>query len=355
MNVTELHSALVGIPSLSHEEGPIMDYAQSVVEGCALEGLEIVRHENNLWFGFGAGKDVLLLVTHLDVVPPSENHPFDPFTPTVEDGRVYGRGAVDAKASAAAMTTAVLGLAAEGFRPGGRVLVALTSCEEVGGPYNGLEQLLANSLPPITAALVGEPTEMQPCVAQRGILILHATSRGKTAHAARAHLGENAIYRAARDVLAVEAMTFDRVDPHLGATSAAATVIEGGTSHNVVPDSCRITIDIRSTVAYTHSELVALVRDQLESEVHVHSDRYVSVATDVSERIVQACVAASPRPTPFGSPTASDWIHLKGVPCVKIGPGRSELSHTSDEHIPLDDLTEAVNVYRAIIQTYFSK
>lgn len=346
----ELLKRLVAFPSLSHEEEAIADFVEMLAREA---GLSVRRTDNNVWFWIGEGERTLLLNSHLDVVPPSDGHPFDPFTPVEHEGRLYGRGSVDAKASGASMTTALLQLHADGYvPPNGRVMVALTACEETGGGYNGLETILS-LLPPVSAALVGEPTELQPCVAQKGLLILKATASGTSAHAARAHLADNAIERAARDVARVAAMRFERVDPFLGAPTAVVTVIDGGTVHNMVPDSCRFTIDVRSTPAFTHPELVELFRESLESDIHVHSDRIVPVGTEIDHPIVRACLAGRDDAEPFGSPTASDWIFLQDVPTVKIGPGDSKLSHTAQESIPVDDVRRAADVYRNIITAYF--
>jgi acetylornithine deacetylase len=346
----ELLKRFIAFPSLSHEEGEIASY----VEALATEaGLNVRREDDNVWFWIGEGEKTLLLNSHLDVVPPSEGHPFNPFTPTEHQGRLYGRGSVDAKASGAAMTATLLQLAADGFSPtNGRVVVALTACEETGGGYNGMEAI-RSLLPPIDAALVGEPTELQPCVAQKGLLILKATANGKSAHAARKHLGDNAIERAARDIGRVASIQFEREDPFLGSPTAVVTVIDGGTVHNVVPDSCSFTIDIRSTPAYSHGELVDLFRETLESDVHVHSERIVPVKTDVNHPIVRACLRNREDAEPFGSPTASDWIFLQDIPTVKIGPGDSRLSHTAQESIPVDEVGRAAKVYRDIITAYF--
>lgn len=343
---------LVRFPSLSCEEGPIADFVEAYAQAA---GLPTKRVDNNVYFWIGDGADRLLLNSHLDVVPPSADHPYDPFDPVEVDGRLYGRGTTDAKASGAAMATALLELAAEGWRPsGGQVLVALTACEETGGSYNGLETLRPH-LPPLSAALVGEPTALQPCVAQKGLLILNATARGHAAHAARAHLGDNAILRAARDLQVLAGYAFTRADPFLGRPTLAVTTIAGGEARNVIPDRCRFTLDVRTTPAYTHEEIVDELRGVLESEIAVHSDRFVPVATPVSARIVRACRQALPDAEPFGSPTASDWIFLRDVPAVKIGPGLSERSHTADEHIEIAEVERATQAYKAIIQAYFEQ
>lgn len=348
--VVTLLKDLVRFPSLSNEEREIADFVEAYVQR---SGVSVARHDNNVYFWIGDGPDCLLLNSHLDVVPPSADHPYDPFTPTEVDGQLYGRGTVDAKACGASMTTALLELAAEGWQPpGGKLLVALTACEETGGAYNGLDDLRPH-LPDIHAALVGEPTALQPCVAQKGLLILRIEAHGTTAHAARAHLGDNAILRAMRDIQRLDALTFDREDPFLGTPTLAVTTIEGGTARNVIPDRCMFYTDIRSTPAYTHEELIEMIAERLESEVKVHSKRIVPVATEVEERIVQACLRALPGAAPFGSPTASDWIFLSDVPTVKLGPGHSERSHTADEHIALDEVVRAVEAYKSIVRKYF--
>lgn len=355
MNVLGLHAAMVRFPSLSHKEGPLADFVEQTARAA---GLTVGRLDNNVWASLGDGDETLLLASHLDVVPPSADHPHPPFEPTCIDGRVYGRGTVDAKASGAAMLGALIGLARDGYRPPGRVVVALTACEETGGGYNGLEALRPH-LPPLSAALVGEPTGLRPCLAQKGLLILTATAHGQTAHAARAHLGDNALTRMARDLVRLDAFAFERRDALLGRPTVTATTIEGGTAKNVVPDRCTVTLDVRSTPAYTHAELTALLADALESRVEVYSDRLVPCATPAGSPIAHASQQALTHlgldPTPFGSPTASDWIFLADVPAVKIGPGRSELSHTADEHVEAAEVEQAVAVYRSLVQHFFAR
>ena len=343
---------LVRFPSLSGEEDAVASFVKNYVREA---GLPVGRVQNNVCFALGNGRDRLLLNTHLDVVPPSEGHPYDPFEPTEVDGQLYGRGTVDAKASGAAMTTALVELAREGWTPpGGQVIAALTACEETGGDYNGLEAVRPH-LPPLGAAIVGEPTALQPCVAQKGLLILNVHAHGRAAHAARSHLGDNAILRAMRDLRRLGDVSFGRTDPFLGRLSLTATTIEGGSARNVVPDRCSFTLDIRTTPSYTHKEITERLRDLLESEVEVHSDRIVPVATPVTARIVRACQAALSEAQPFGSPTASDWIFLHDVPTVKIGPGLSERSHTAGEHIAVKEVVRAVEAYKGIIRAYFSE
>lgn len=346
--------SLVRFPSLSHQEGPVADHVTQYIER---HGLAPQRLDDNVYVALGDSKEspCLLLNSHLDVVPPSSDHPYPPFDATEVDGCIYGRGAVDAKASGAAMLRALIELKEDNWAPGrGCVVVALTTCEEVGGEYNGLQQVRPQ-LPPLDAALVGEPTSLQPCVAQKGLLILYAHAKGQTAHAARAHLGDNAIYAATRDIRRIEHFVFEKSDPHLGKPTITPTVIEGGTAKNVVPDLCTITLDIRSTPAYTHDEITHLLSNALDSDIEIYSSRLVPVSTDSGEAIVKACLAALPGAEPFGSPTTSDWVFLHDIPTVKIGPGPSERSHTPHEFIEIKELWKGVEAYKGIIRAYFAE
>lgn len=346
--VRDLHRDLVAIRSLSREEAAAADHLEAYLRRA---GLDVERYGDNVVASAGSGSDVLLLNSHLDVVPPSSNHPFDPFTPTEHEGAIWGRGTVDAKASVAAMARALCDWAEAPAR--GRVMAAFTTCEELGGTDNGLEQTLS-ALGPLSAALVGEPTHMQPCIAQKGLLILKLTARGRTAHAARAAEGKNAIVQAMQDMAALKRLSFEPDHAELGPVTCNVTMIEGGTARNVIPDACTFWLDIRSTPSWPHDRLTEYIAAAVDADVHVHSSRLVPVGTNPSERIVRACLAADTTRKPFGSPTLSDWIHLKHIPTVKIGPGDSRLSHTPQEHIRVDELVSSVSAYVDIIRTYFA-
>lgn len=350
-DVLDLLKELIRFPSLSGEEAEIADFVEEYVRR---DGVAVERVEDNVVFSIGEGSDTLLFNTHLDVVPPSADHPYDPFDPVEDDGELYGRGSVDAKASGAAMTTALLSLAEEGWSPSdGRLMVALTTNEESGGRENGLQDLRPH-LPSLDAAVVGEPTSLAPCVAQKGLLILKIHAHGKSAHAGRSHLGSNAILKATKAVDQVGELSLDRSDSYLGTPNVTVTMIEGGSANNVVPEHCVFTVDIRTTPAYTHDEIVALVREAVDAEVEVYSDRLVPCATPADARIATAAQTAVPDAEPFGSPTCSDWVFLHDVPTVKLGPGPSERSHTAEERIEIAEVCRAVEVYRTLAQDYFS-
>jgi acetylornithine deacetylase len=343
---------LIRFPSLSHQEKEISDY---VVALARAGRVDTWRKGDNVVLSLGNGPNCLLLNSHLDVVPPSNGHPFDPFEPTEVDGRLFGRGSVDAKASGAAMLKAMLNMAESGSLPSeGRLLLALTSCEENGQGYNGLEDVLPD-LPTIHAAVVGEPTDLQVCSSQKGLLILRLTATGPSVHPARAAGVETAIQIAARDVSHLTAYTFERDHPQLGRPTASVTSLVGGSPEvrNVVPDTCTVMVDIRSTPAYTHDELVDIFRRELKSSVDIHSKRLVPCDTDVDSPIVRTALEAAKQDNAIGSPTMSDWIFLGNIPTVKMGPGSSDLSHTASESIPVDEVDHAVEVYSRLIRRYF--
>lgn len=292
----------------------------------------------------------LLLNSHLDTVPAGEGWESDPWSPYVHEGRLVGLGSGDAKASVATMASAALAIAKAGL-PCGKLIFAATVKEEVG--HGGLETLKPR-LGPIDAALVGEPTSLHAALAQGGLLILEATARGVSSHAARAHLGKNALTAAARDLIALDALELDRVHPLLGPSSANVTVIQGGKRHNVIPDTCGYTLDIRYTPSYTWEELVALIDAATEADIRVRSSRLQPVETSAESPIARAIAHAHPEASFFGSPTMSDWVHLKGIDAIKIGPGDSERSHTANESVSLAHVEAAVELYAGAAQHFFA-
>ena len=350
-DAVDLLGELIRFPSLSGDEGEIADYVE---EYGRRGGLDVFRYEDNVAFAIGDGDETLLLNSHLDVVPPAADHPYDPFEPVTANGMLYGRGSVDAKASGASMMTALLSLAETGWRPpNGRVIVALTTNEESGDSANGLQDLRPH-LPDLDAAVVGEPTSLRPCVAQKGLLILEVHTHGTAAHAGRPDRGTNAITKSMQAVQALEGLSLDRADPYLGIPSLSVTLVEGGSANNVIPDHCVLTVDVRTTPAYTHDEIVDRVRAHVDAEVSVYSDRLVPCSTPDDAKIAQAAHRARPSARPVGSPTSSDWVFLHDLPALKLGPGSSTRSHTAEERIEVPEVHRAVSVYRDLIRAYYS-
>jgi acetylornithine deacetylase len=347
VNAVELLRDLVRIPSESGKEEVVV----ARVEAAMTElGLKPIRSGRNVHAFLGTEGPLLLLNSHTDTVPVGEGWTHDPLGAELKDGRIYGRGVNDAKGCLTAM---LLGAhrAFSTNAPNGRVCLGFTCEEEING--KGLETLI-QELPRPDAAVVGEPTSLQPAVAQKGLLILEITAKGRSAHAAHGG-GVNAIEAAAQDVLALAGLSFERAHPSLGRPSLAVTQIQGGTRHNVIPDRCKLVVDIRTTPDYEPEQIAAQVGTLVKGEVSVRSQRLRSVDTDPASPIVQAALAANPGARPYGSPTLSDWVFLKGIPTVKAGPGDSKRSHTPDEYLEVAELEAGVVFYEKLIRAYFER
>jgi len=348
MDPAALLEALVAIPSVSGAEGAVADHVERLL---GAEGFPVRRQGDNVWFelgpGEGAGKR-LLLASHLDTVPPCAGWSADALTPRWVGDRLFGLGANDAKGCVAALILAAVALKPQAAELGAGAVFAFTAGEEVGG--KGIQELLP-ALGRLDAAVVGEPTGLTVCTAQRGMLILRCTAHGEAAHVAHAHLGENAVHKAARDITRIDAMRFE---PHLllGESRAQVTVVSGGRAKNQVPDACEFFIDIRSTPNLDHAAITAQIRAELESDVEVFSDRYRPVATPATEAVVQAALAAAGTKGGTGSSTTSDWAYLAHLPAVKAGPGDTFRSHRPDEWLALSELRAGAAFYAKLVQAY---
>ncbi|MEX0681032.1 MAG: M20/M25/M40 family metallo-hydrolase [Balneolales bacterium] len=350
ISVVELLKVLIRFPSVSTGEKELVDWLEAHVTATGL--LEVERYEDNLIFHLGSGTPWLLLNSHSDVVPPSSRHVGDPFDPIEKNGRIYGRGSTDAKGSVSSMLTALLNLARSGYKPEGKVSLAITVCEESAGENNGMAYL-RSVIPRPDAAIIGEPTKLHPCTAQKGLLIVRLETEGKSGHAARVN-GDNAIYEMAARLEKLRTILFSEVNPFIGKTRITPTIIEGGTAKNAHPDFCSVYLDIRTIPEESNEYIVEQIRNELDINVTVYSDRFIPTSTDPDHPIAKAAEEVSGKPL-FGSPTSSDWVFLADVPTIKIGPGDSEDSHTSNESIAINQLENAVAVYEQIIRQYFKK
>jgi len=347
MSPAELITLLVGTPSVSGEEGPLADLVQDLLTH---QGFEVQRQGHNLWFSFGPkGGSRLLLNSHLDTVPPCAGWEGDPFTPVWHGARLQGLGANDAKGCVAAILLAALELSKQKLT--GEVVVALSAEEETGG--QGIATIL-DQLGPFDGAVVGEPTGLRICAAQRGLLILKCTARGQSGHVANAQMlgAENAIHKAARDIAKIAAMDFP-AHPLLGSQKAQVTQIQGGLRRNQVPDACEFFIDLRTGPDQDHDALAADFQRQLESEVTIHSKRYLPKGTDASHAIVRAALQAAVKAGPVGSGTTSDWAFLGDIPAVKAGPGDTFRSHSPNEYLTLPELEAGVAFYADLVTSFF--
>ena len=331
-----LLEAMVAIPSVSREEKEVANLLEHFMHE---NGLHLHRAGNNLWCiapGFDASRPTLLLNAHIDTVKPASSWTKAPFRPIWEDGRLYGLGTNDDGASVVCLLQAFRTLSC---KPQAYNMVYLACEEEVSGK-NGIEMTLP-LLPRIDVALVGEPTGMQPAIAEKGLMVLDVTEHGKSGHAARDE-GDNAIYKALTDMEWFRTFRFPKTSPLLGDVKMTVTIIQAGTQHNVVPDRCMFTVDVRSNENYSNESIYETVCAHVQGEVKARSFRLNSSYIDPCHPLVARAQAMGR--TPFGSPTLSDQA-LMPFPSLKMGPGSSSRSHTADEYVTKDELQEAIRLY----------
>ncbi|MDE6400615.1 MAG: M20/M25/M40 family metallo-hydrolase [Muribaculaceae bacterium] len=345
-----LLQSLVRVPSFSREESDTADVWENWLRNKGVENVE--RLYNNVFALVGEydpGKPLLMLNSHHDTVRPASSYTRDPFSPDVEDGKIYGLGSNDAGASGVALASAFLLLKERRDLPV-NLLLAITAAEEVMGEFGMrafLPHLAERGLTP-DMVIVGEPTGMQAAIAERGLLVLDGTTEGKSGHAARDE-GVNAIYRAMEDIVSLRNFAPGKVSETLGPIKVSVTVINGGTQHNVVPDKCGYVVDVRTTDAYTNEETVELLRKDVRwSVLEPRSTRIHASVIPLSHPLVRS--ASSLGLEPFVSPTTSDMALMHGIPSLKIGPGQSSRSHTADEYVMVEELNDALHLYPKIIE-----
>ena len=335
-DAVELLKRLISIPSVSRDETAAADVFEQQVSAW---GLPARRIGNNILIQeeLNPHQPTLLLCAHIDTVKPVSTWTRDPFTPLVEDGRLYGLGANDCGGGVVSLLAVYRLLRGLSLKYN---LVYLASCEEEVSGEGGF-RLALPELPPIDVAIVGEPTGMQPAIAEKGLMVIDGTAYGKSGHAAR-NEGVNAIYEALDDLVWLRDYRFKKESPLLGPTKMTVTVLNSGTQHNVIPDECHFVIDVRTNEYYQNEFLFAFLQKHVKSELKARSFRLSSSHIPMEHPLVQRCVEMGM--TPFGSPTLSDQALMPFL-SLKLGPGESSRSHTADEFICLSEIENAIQTY----------
>ena len=337
---------LISIPSFSKEEG---ETAAAIANFLAKKGVVPQRQGNNVWAyltPFDANRPTVWLNSHHDTVKPNTGYTKDPFSAEELEGKLFGLGSNDAGGPLVALIATFCHFLGKDL-PFNLLLVASAE-EEISGSQ-GISSLIS-VLPPADLVLVGEPTQMRLAVAEKGLLVLDASVKGKAGHAAREE-GINAIYLALKDLEIVKNYQFKRVSPFLGPTKVSCTVVHAGEQHNLVPDLCRYVLDIRVNELYTHEEVLEELKTVLLADLVPRSMRLKSSNLPESNLLHQ--VASEMGLERFGSPTLSDQA-LIPYPSAKIGPGDSARSHTADEFIFLQEIEEGISTYISILENYAS-
>ena len=336
-----LLSQLIATPSTSRNEKDAADIMENALRNY---GFTPHREANNVWVidpHFDEQKPTLLLNAHIDTVKPVDSWRRDPFAPTIEGDTLYGLGSNDCGGGLCSLlqTFRMLTEKTQNYN-----LIYLASAEEEVSGKDGISRALP-LLPKIDLAIVGEPTGMQPAVAEKGLMVLDVIAHGKSGHAAR-NEGVNAIYEALDDMRWIRDYKFEKVSPFLGPTKMTLTVVNAGTQHNVIPDKCTMLVDIRTNEFYDNEEVYHFICQHLKSEVKAHSFRLKSSRIDPEHPLIKKCVAMGMKP--FGSPTLSDQA-LMPFSSFKLGPGESSRSHSADEFIRISEIADAIAKYKELL------
>lgn len=336
-DAVSLLKQLIATPSVSRDEEKAADIMQKAMEGY---GFSPIREGNNLWIidtDMHSDRPTLLLNAHIDTVKPVASWTRDPFSPTIEGDTLYGLGSNDCGGGLVSLLQVFRYMQ---DKPRNYNLVYLASAEEEVSGVNGIRRVI-DLLPHIDVAMVGEPTGMQPAVAEKGLMVIDMTAHGKSGHAARGE-GINAIYEALDDMRWIRDYRFEKVSEFLGPTVMNLTVVNSGTQHNVIPDECKMIVDVRSNENYDNEEIFHFIDKNTKSDCKARSYHLRSSRISLDHSLIQKLTAM--RKVPFGSPTLSDQA-LMPWESFKLGPGQSSRSHSADEFICISEIRDAIETY----------
>ena len=336
-NAVALLRKKIAIRSFSGNEE---EAANLICSHLSQHGITFNRLVNNICCfakGFNPARPTLMINSHLDTVKPSAGYSSDPFNPPAEPDRISGVGSNDAGASVVSIIETFKYFYEKELNFN---LMMVLSCEEENSGSKGMD-LVVGEYPFITCAIIGEPTKMQAAVAERGLLVVDATAKGVSGHAAREE-GINAIMKAIEDIILIKDFEFERNSFLMGKVKMSVTQIEAGTQHNVIPDICKFVIDIRPTEQYSNTEIMEILAANLKSELKPRSLRNKCSITPSGHPLIKC--AESIGINCYVSPTTSDWMRLQ-CPAIKMGPGDSSRSHKADEYVLVEEINDGISGY----------
>ncbi len=334
---------LIATPSFSKEEDNTGEIIENFLEA---KGVNTYSYLNNIYARnkyFDESKPTILLNSHHDTVRPNKGYTLDPFSPIEKDGKLYGLGSNDAGGCLVSLISTFLYYYNQP-NLNYNLLIAASAEEEISG-HNGVEILLPR-LPKIDFGIVGEPTLLNMAIAEKGLLVLDCTAHGRAGHAAREE-GDNAIYKAMKDMEWFRTYRFDKVSSLLGPMKMSVTIINAGSQHNVVPNECKFTVDVRVNELYTFEEVLGIIKENVQSDVQPRSSRLRSTSIPIEHPLIQAGIALGR--TYYGSPTTSDKA-LMNFPTLKMGPGDSARSHSADEFIYIEEIGNGIEMYITLLE-----
>ena len=344
----ELLKKLIQTPSFSSEE----DKTALLIEAWFTENeIPFERNNNNIWaynLHFDKSKPTLLLNSHHDTVNPNQGYTIDPFAAIVEGDKLFGLGSNDAGGCLVSLIATFTHLyKAENLSHN---IVMVASAEEESSGQNGLNSVL-KFLPELDCAIVGEPTQMQLAIAEKGLVVIDVQVLGTASHAAHVNL-DNPIMKTIGILEWFKNYQFDKISEVLGPVKATVTQINAGKQHNVVPSECNLVVDIRVNEKYTNQEIVDIINQNIDAVVQPRSLNLKSSSIPQNHGLVQAGIALGR--TTYGSPTLSDQSVLE-CQSLKLGPGDSLRSHTSNEFIYISEIEEGIKIYIKILNAFLKQ
>ncbi len=342
----DLLKELIQTPSFSKQEHD----TTAIIENFLLSrGIQTNRIHNNVIacnLEFIETKPTILLNSHHDTVKPNSGYTNDPFDSIVADDKLYGLGSNDAGGCLVSLIETFIHFYEKKNLPY-NVILAASAEEEISGD-GGVASIL-KGLPSIDFGIVGEPTGMEMAIAEKGLMVLDCEATGQSGHAARDE-GTNAIYEAIEDINWFRAYQFPKVSDTLGPIKMSVTLVEAGTQHNVVPAQCKFVVDVRTTDAYSNKETLDIIKESVKCSVKARSTRLSPSGIGNDSPLIKAATTLGIKT--FGSSTLSDQA-LMDFPTIKMGPGKSERSHTADEFIYIQEINEGIAGYINLLETLF--
>lgn len=338
---------LITIESFSKTEDKTAD---AIVEFLKEKNIKAERFLNNVWVKnkhFDSSKPTILLNSHHDTVKPNAQYTKNPFLPIVEDGKLYGLGSNDAGGPLVSLLACFL-YYYDNPNLKFNLIFSATAEEEISGS-NGVEVILPK-LGDIYFGIVGEPTKMDISISEKGLLVIDCIAEGVAGHAAREE-GENAIYKAIKDIEWFSTFKFPKISETLGEMKMSVTIVQAGSQHNIVPDSCQFTVDIRTTDQYTNESALEIIKRHISSKIEPRSIRLNPSSVNKDHLMVRAGEMLNRQL--YGSPTTSDQA-LMSFSTFKMGPGDSARSHTADEFIYLKEIEEGIELYVQLLKNFNS-
>lgn len=340
--------------------------------GFKVELVEFASGRPNVVASLGSGKKTLILSGHMDTVPVGSGWKYDPFSGTVKDGKIFGRGATDMKGALVSMIEAVASLRREGWKPNGCLKLIFTVNEEMGdneeiGMRALLKKMKGNK---DSLVIIGDTTNFDIVVTEKGILWLELVSYGKEAHASMPWTGVNALENLIKVLYHIQNLKIEGNNKLLGKSTIAVTMLNAGIKTNVIPEVARAHLDIRLIPEEKREAVIDMIREiinRLSEE-----DRNINVKVnellyyppvepkfegDVAQKLKEIIEGTLKRKVSIvgeHGATGAGYFIKAGFPTIVFGPGKPENCHIKDEYVEISDLLNAAKIYREFILSYLS-